>query len=108
MTGARFDVFKGLDGKYYFDLRAANGEIVLQSQGYSTKTSANSGVTSVKINGINAARFEVRTAADSSTYFVLKAANGAVIGVSQMYGTSAAANDGIQSMISTVSGIVSK
>ena len=102
VTGARFDVFKGLDNKYYFNLRAANGQIILQSQGYSTKTSANSGVTSVETNGTTTTRFEVRTAADSSTYFVLKAGNGAVIGMSQMYSTSAAANDGIQSVTTTL------
>ena len=91
----RFETFKGLDGKYYFHLKANNGQIVLQSQSYTTKASATNGVASVKTNGALAARFEVRAAADGQSYFVLKAANGAVIGRSEMYASASNANAGI-------------
>jgi uncharacterized protein YegP (UPF0339 family) len=84
-SGARFQVFKGLDGQYYFHLRAANGEIVLQSQGYSRKTSAVAGISSVSSNGAVASHYQVRDAANGQAYFVLKAANGEVIGMSEMY-----------------------
>ena len=83
--GARFEVFKGIDGHYYFDLRAGNGEIVLQSQGYTSKSAANDGVTSVRNNAAVGARYELRDAVDGSAYFVLKAANGQIIGRSEMY-----------------------
>lgn len=33
----RFEIFPGKDGKWYFRLRAGNGKIVCQSQGYGTK-----------------------------------------------------------------------
>ncbi|MFO0595211.1 MAG: DUF1508 domain-containing protein [Myxococcaceae bacterium] len=89
-----FETFKGLDGKYYFHLKANNGEIVLQSQSYTTKASATNGIASVKLNGQNTTRFEVRDAADGSSYFVLKAANGAVIGRSEMYASRSNAQDG--------------
>ncbi|MBL8909361.1 MAG: DUF1508 domain-containing protein, partial [Archangium sp.] len=94
----RFEIFKGLDSKYYFHLKANNGQIVLQSQAYTTKASATNGVTSVKTNGAIAARFEVRAAADGQYYFVLKAANGAVIGRSEMYATQYNATRGTETV----------
>lgn len=98
----RFETFKGLDGKYYFHLKAHNGEIVLASQGYSTKTSATGGIASVKANGAQAARYEVRAAADGSYYFVLKAANGAVIGRSEMYVSKSNAEAGVTAVVKLV------
>lgn len=95
----RFETFKGLDGKYYFHLKANNGQIVLQSQAYTTKASATNGVTSVKTNGANPARFQVRAAADGSYYFVLKAANGAVIGRSEMYASQSNAQRGTETVM---------
>jgi uncharacterized protein YegP (UPF0339 family) len=41
------------------------------------------------------ARYEVRAAADGNSYFVLKAANGAVIGRSEMYVSKSGAETGI-------------
>lgn len=105
MTGTRFESFKGLDGKYYFHLRAANGQIVLQSQAYTTSSSANGGIASVKTNGVVAKRYEVRAAADGSFYFVLKASNGKVIGLSEMYASKSGAQSGAQSCQATVSSI---
>ncbi|MDP1829099.1 MAG: YegP family protein [Archangium sp.] len=95
----RFETFKGLSGKYYFHLKANNGQIVLQSQAYTTKAAATNGVTSVKTNGAILARFQVRAAADGQSYFVLKAANGAVIGRSEMYSTASNATAGITAVI---------
>lgn len=46
----KFEIFKGSDGKYYFRLKAANGEIIAHSQGYATKQGANDGVAAVKKN----------------------------------------------------------
>jgi len=101
-TDTHFEIFKGLDGKYYFHLKANNGEIVLQSQSYTTKASATTGVASVKTNGAILGRFEVRAAADGQSYFVLKAANGAVIGRSEMYVSASNANAGITAVYNLV------
>jgi len=84
---ARFQVFQGLDGHYYFHLRAENGAIVLQSQGYTRRSSAVDGTTSVRTNGPTAARYQVKDAANGQAYFVLTAANNQVIGVSETYAT---------------------
>ena len=52
--GTRFvDSFKGKSGKWYFSLKARNGEIILSSQGYSSEDAANGGTGAVQraVNG---------------------------------------------------------
>jgi len=44
----KFEVFKGTDGKYYFRLKAANGEIIAHSQAYTSKQGAVDGANAVK------------------------------------------------------------
>lgn len=44
----KFEIFQGRDGRFYFHLKAANGEIVAASQGYTTKQHAEAGVESVR------------------------------------------------------------
>ncbi|MCC6336085.1 MAG: YegP family protein [Myxococcales bacterium] len=95
-----------MDARYYFHLKAANGQVVLQSQGYSTRASANNGVTSVKTNALNRGRYEVREAKDGKQYFVLKASNGRTIGISEMYETVQGAQSGIASVMNSVSVLV--
>ena len=100
---ARFEIFKGVDARYYFHVKAGNGEIVLQSQGYTTKTSATNGVASVQTNGGNAARYELRDAADGKAYFVLKASNGAVIARGELYASRSNAQRGIDTCVALLS-----
>lgn len=102
LTEGRFEVFKGLDTKNYFHLRAKNGEIVLQSQGYSSRAKATAGVASVQTNGVNAARYTVLNAVDGRYYFVLKATNGQVIARSQLYATKYSAERGVETVIGLV------
>ncbi len=45
---AKFHLFVGRNGKYYFDLKAPNGEIICQSQGYVSKQGAERGIAAVK------------------------------------------------------------
>jgi uncharacterized protein len=80
---ASFQVFRGLDGQYYFHLRSGNGQIVLQSEGYTTRASAVGGTASVRDHGTSLDRYQVRDAADGQAYFVLIASNGRIIGVSE-------------------------
>lgn len=84
---AFFETFQGLDGKYYFNLMAGNGQNVLRSQGYTRLASAEGGVESVIANGNDKRNFEVNQAANGDWYFNLKASNGETIGTSQLYAT---------------------
>lgn len=101
-TVGRFEVFRGLDGKHYFHLRARNGEIVLQSQAYSSRAKATAGVASVQSNGLVAARYSVLAAADGRFSFVLKATNGQVVGRGQLYASRWNAERGVETVINLV------
>lgn len=98
-TGARFDVFRGNDGRYYFNLHAANGEIVLSSQGYRAEETAWNGTFSVAVNGIDGDRYVVGDSADGGAYFNLKARNGRIIGTSEVYVSRSNAERAVQSVI---------
>lgn len=93
-----FAIFQGADAQYYFHLRAANGEIILQSQGYTTLRSAQNGVETVRRNA-TPDQFEERETEGGEPYFVLKAGNNQVIGKSEVYSSPAAMREGIQSVI---------
>lgn len=45
---SKFEIFKGNNGRYFFHLKAENGEIIAASQGYLSKQGAEDGVASVR------------------------------------------------------------
>ena len=73
------------NGEYQFNLKAANGQTILTSEGYTTKAACMNGIESVKKNSQVEARFECKVASNGKPFFNLKAANGQNIGSSQMY-----------------------
>lgn len=85
------------NGNFMFVLKAGNHQVILTSQGYKEKRSAQAGIESVRKNGVDDARYERKTAANGSPYFSLTATNGQVIGSSEMYSAAAAMENGIQS-----------
>ena len=86
-------------GNFHFTLHASNHEVILGSQVYSSKTSAQSGIESTRENGPNSHRFERRLSSIGEPYFVLKAGNGEVIGKSEMYGSEASRDDGVHAVM---------
>ena len=95
----KFQIFKGANSEYYFRLTARNGEIILASEGYTSKQSCFGGIVSVKQNATDERRYDNRTASNGQFYFVLTAANGQIIGVSEMYTTRSARDNGIKSVM---------
>jgi uncharacterized protein len=94
-----FEVYKSAhDKKYYFRLRARNGETILQSQGYARPANCMKGIAAVKKSAANRSAFEQRTSADGKFYFVVKAANSKVVGSSQMYASPEGVTTGIESV----------
>ena len=86
------------NAKFMFNLKAENNQVILISQTYEQKTSALAGIEAVQANGPDAQNFEMKTSVASEPYFVLKAQNGLIIGTSQMYSSTAAAEAGIASV----------
>jgi hypothetical protein len=95
---AWYEVSTNDKSQFSFVLKAANGEVILRSQQYASKTSAMAGITSVQANSPLDSRYERLVAADGRDYFNLKAANAQVIGTSQMYASAANRNAGIESV----------
>lgn len=95
---SKFAVTTGKDKKHYFNLKAANGEVILTSQGYKAKADCMNGIDSVRKNCHDEARFEKKTASNGQFYFVLTASNGQTIGKSQMYKSESGRNNGIESV----------
>jgi uncharacterized protein YegP (UPF0339 family) len=85
-------------GKFSFNLKADNGKVILTSQTYKTKTSAQNGIASTKKNARKEANFERRKSAKGQSYFVLLAANKQIVGKSQMYASSSSMLAGLRSV----------
>ena len=98
---AKFELKKSKNGKFFFNLLATNGQIILSSEMYEAKASAENGIASVQKNAADDARYERLTGKDGSPYFTLKAGNGQVIGQSQMYSSEKARDGGIDSVKNT-------
>lgn len=103
MAGS-FVIARTKSGKFVFNLRAANHQVILTSQSYAQKSGAMNGIQSVKKNGTVDARFDRKTAKDGSPYFVLVAANKEVIGRSEMYRSTSAMENGIRSVKANAAG----
>lgn len=95
----RFVLSQASNGQFMFNLKAGNGETILTSELYTSKSGASGGIESAKKNAGLDARYERCIASDGSPYFVLKAANGEEIGRSELYTSTGAMENGIQSVM---------
>ena len=94
----KFECYKDKAGEFRFRLKAGNGEIILSSEGYASKSSCSNGIESVRKNSVIPERFEAKETSSGKHRFNLKAGNGQVIGTSQNYTTSAACQNGMKSV----------
>jgi uncharacterized protein YegP (UPF0339 family) len=72
--------------------------VILTSQTYESKESAEDGIGSARQNALFDERYEERVDPNGHPYFLLVAANQEVIGRSQMYSSRAAMRKGIASV----------
>ena len=88
------------NGKYYFELKASNGMIILSSyRNYNTIADCENAIESVKINSENIEQYERSISYHGYNYFLLKAKNGQFIGKSEHYTSKAACENGIYSVM---------
>ncbi|MGJ1203378.1 YegP family protein [Sphingobacterium lactis] len=86
------------NGEFQFNLKASNGQVILSSEGYTTKAACENGIASVKKNAPDVKRFDKLTAKNGKFYFNLKAGNGQIIGTSEMYESEAGRTNGMKSV----------
>jgi len=94
----KFVITKNDKEQFHFSLKAANGQVILSSQEYSSKAACENGIESVRKNSADDSKFERKEAKDGRPYFNLKAANAQIIGTSQMYSSEDAMENGIASI----------
>ena len=95
---AKFELKKSKGGRYMWNLLASNGEPILTSQQYKSKSGAKKGISCVQGCAPDGNRFERRKAKNGKAYFVLKAGNGKVVGQSEMYNSNRSMENGIKSV----------
>ena len=93
-----FVISKRKNGEFQFVLKAGNGQVILSSEGYTTKAACENGIESVKKNSQDDNRFDRLESKNGKPYFNLKASNGQIIGTSEMYESTAARDNGIASV----------
>lgn len=96
----KFEIFQSEGNeKFYFRLKAKNGQIILTSQGYASKASAKNGAESVKKNSTEEAQYERKEASNGKSFFNLLAKNKQIVGTSQMYKDQEGRENGIKSVM---------
>lgn len=93
-----YELSKNTKGQYRFVLKAGNGETILSSEQYESKSSALNGIESVRKNSGDDGRFDRKVASNGKPYFNLKAGNHQIIGTSEMYESEKARDNGIASV----------
>jgi uncharacterized protein YegP (UPF0339 family) len=96
---AKFEVYQsGKNNEFRFRLKAGNGQTILSSEGYTTKSSCLNGIESVKKNASDPKRVTKTQTPTGMFRFALTAANSQIIGTSQNYKSLSGRNNGIESI----------
>ncbi len=73
---------------FTFVFKNSEGKTLLKSENYKAKESARNGISSVKKNCQNDARYEFKESRNGKLFFNLKAANGQIVATSSMFSTT--------------------
>jgi hypothetical protein len=96
---AKFEVYQsGKNKEFRFRLKADNGQIILSSEGYTSKASCMNGIESVKKNAGDVKRFSKTQTPTKMFRFAITAANSQIIGTSQNYKSESGRDNGIESV----------
>lgn len=94
----KFVITKRKNDEFLFNLKAGNGQVILTSEGYTTKASCDNGIASVRKNAPDDSKYDRKTSANNKSYFNLKAGNGQIIGTSEMYESESSRENGVASV----------
>lgn len=96
---SKFIISKRINNEYQFNLKAENGQVILTSQGYTTRASCENGIESVRANASADQNFDRNKSSNNKDYFNLRAANNQIIGTSEMYESKSGMETGIASVM---------
>ena len=92
---AKFEIYTDKKGEFRFRLKTGEGQIILASEGYTSKIACDNGIVSVKRNSKIYDRYLRKQSKDGKHYFVLKASNGKTIGKSPLFNSKTGLEGGI-------------
>ena len=93
----KYQIKRTSNGQFRWTLKAANGEIILTSEAYVSKQGCLDGVTSSKVC-VADNNFDKKTSTSGQPYFNQLANNYQVLGTSEMYSSTFARDNGIDSV----------
>jgi uncharacterized protein len=94
----KFVISTRANGEFQFNLKAGNHQVILTSEGYSSRANCENGIESVRKNSQSDSNYDRKKSTNGKHYFNLKAANNQVIGTSEMYESSTSMETGIASV----------
>ena len=95
----KFQIFQSnKNNQLYFRLLATNSQIILGSEGYTTKDNCKNGIASVKDHSPHDIYYRRLTATNGQHYFTLTASNNEVIAMSELYVSTQGRDNGIESV----------
>ncbi|MGA9575147.1 MAG: YegP family protein [Lysobacterales bacterium] len=94
----KFECYKDKAGEFRFRLKAGNGNTILSSEGYKSKSGCTNGIESVRKNSADPDRFVKTTTGGGKFRFSLTAKNAQTIGTSQNYDSESGRDNGVASV----------
>ena len=94
-----FTIEQNKEGLFEFNLKAGNGQVILNSEPYYTKVACENAIESVRRNSLIEERFQKMESSNGYQYFYLKTSNGQIIGTSNYYESTASRDNGIASVM---------
>lgn len=94
----KFEIYKDKAGEFRFRLKASNGQTILASEGYTAKSGCTNGIESVQKNAPSDSNYERKETSSGKYRFNLQSTNKQVIGTSESYETTAARDNGVESV----------
>jgi len=95
MDDLKFIIYKGRNKHFYFELEVIKGITILVSDGYDANYYCRKGIAAVKENSHFDNRYDRRLAPSKQFYFILTDGNGLALGISEMYSSTQARENGI-------------
>ncbi|MDE6013913.1 MAG: YegP family protein, partial [Anaeroplasmataceae bacterium] len=99
-TGGKF-VIEKFNGEFSWDLKAANGQILCQAEGYTSKSGAQSSIESFKRN-VEAGSFKIIKDKNDNYHYKLYSASGRVAAIGESYNSKQLAESAVLSVVAYV------
>jgi uncharacterized protein YegP (UPF0339 family) len=94
----KFVISKKTSGEFKFDFIDKKGSVILSSGSYTRKRMCINGIESVRRNSQDCKKFNRKASSSSEPYFNLKAFNGKILGISQVFEDKVSRDNGIESV----------